>query len=328
MSNFSTELKFHREAIGGTLTTLNVSSAHVAAREVHIWQPDSETLGQDSQQPPEHGVIYMHDGQMAFNESETWNGGNWGINGTLTRLIKEREIPPTMVVAVNNGASKLRFPEYFPQKPLDYMSAEQHTHIDELRLEDKLVFGGNPIQSDNFLKFLVDELKPHIDQNYPVFTDPDHTMTLGSSMGGLISLYALCEYPHIFGSAACLSTHWQGAAYKEDTFITEAFFKYFDKHLPSPQTHQLYFDHGTVTLDKWYPPVQKEFDKIMIAHGYDEENWQTRNFEGADHSENAWKERAHIPLTFLLKSAFNKNRQQKDSEESFNKKAENEEGIT
>ena len=57
---------------------------------------------------------------------------------------------------------------------------------------------------------MVEELKPFIDNNYSVFSDKRNTAIMGSSMGGLISMYAVSEYPKVFGAAACMSTHWIG----------------------------------------------------------------------------------------------------------------------
>jgi hypothetical protein len=71
-------------------------------------------------------------------------------------------------------------------------------------------------------------------------------------------------------------------------------------NLPEAGTHRLYFDHGTETLDAFYPPLQAEADVIIRSKGYTEANWQTRAFTGAEHSEKAWAERLHIPLQFLF----------------------------
>ena len=65
---------------------------------------------------------------------------------------------------------------------------------------------GYVISSDNYLKFLVDELKPFIDKTYPSLTGRADTFIMGSSMGGLISVYAVAEYPEVYGGAACLSS--------------------------------------------------------------------------------------------------------------------------
>ncbi|WP_246327457.1 alpha/beta hydrolase [Candidatus Competibacter phosphatis] len=143
------------------------------------------------------------------------------------------------------------------------------------------------------MQFLVEELKPFIDARYPTLSDSAHTLVMGSSMGGLISLYALIEYPDVFGGAGCLSTHWPiGEEVLVDALGTA---------LPSAGRHRLYFDFGTETLDANYEPWQQRMDEWLRTASYREgRDWSTRKFEGAEHSERAWRERVPIPLAFLL----------------------------
>jgi enterochelin esterase-like enzyme len=119
-------------------------------------------------------------------------------------------------------------------------------------------------------------------------------------MGGLISLYAICEYPDVFGGAACLSTHWPGIFAVEGNPIPEAFLNYMRSHLPNPNSHTIYFDYGDQTLDALYPPLQQKVDEVMQEKGFDASNWKTQFFPGKDHSEKSWKERLAIPLQFLF----------------------------
>jgi len=120
-------------------------------------------------------------------------------------------------------------------------------------------------------------------------------------MGGLISLYAICEYPKIFGGAACLSTHWVGTFTSENNPIPNEFLKYLNKNLPSPTLHKIYSDCGEQTLDALYPDTQKKVDRIMVQKGYDNNSWFTGYFPGENHSEQAWNKRLNIPLEFLFK---------------------------
>ena len=147
---------------------------------------------------------------------------------------------------------------------------------------------------------MVKELKPFIDSKYPVYKDKDHTFIAGSSMGGLISMYAICEYPNVFGGAACMSTHWPGIFIKENNPVPDAFLNYLNSHLPNPKTHKIYFDYGDKTLDAMYQPYQQRVDSIMKSKGYNEKSWITKFFPGDDHSENSWHKRFYIPLEFLL----------------------------
>ena len=124
---------------------------------------------------------------------------------------------------------------------------------------------------------------------------------MGSSKGGLISMYAICEYPEIFGGAICMSTHWPGIFASESNPIPLAFQNYLKANLPNPKTHKIYFDFGTETLDKMYEPYQIKVDEIMKAKKYGKKNWQTLKFEGEDHSEKSWAKRLSIPLAFMLK---------------------------
>jgi hypothetical protein len=123
---------------------------------------------------------------------------------------------------------------------------------------------------------------------------------MGSSRGALISLYAIMEYPNIFGSAACLSSHWPIKYDMEDNPYPESLLTYMRDNLPDPASHRLYFDYGTATLDALYPPLQAKADGVMRAKGYADGNWQTLKFEGAEHSEKAWAERLHLPMQFLF----------------------------
>jgi len=113
-------------------------------------------------------------------------------------------------------------------------------------------------------------------------------------------MYAICEYPAVFGGAACLSTHWLGLFSVDNNPIPNAFLEYLKTHLPSPKNHKIYFDYGDQTLDALYAPFQKQADLIMEEKGFTAKNWQTKFFPGEDHSEKAWAKRLDVPFTFLL----------------------------
>jgi hypothetical protein len=269
-------------------------SKFVTARKIDIWLPENYTKNK------KYAVIYLHDGQMLFDSNTTWNKQEWGIDETLSKLMFEEKIKGCIVVGVWN-AGKYRHTDYFPQKPTQtFTKSETDSLYLSKRLNNSQIFTGK-INSDNYLKFLVNELKPFIDKTYSTHKNRENTIIGGASMGGLISIYALCEYPNVFGAAACLSTHWPGIfSVNENPFIP-AMKNYLIKNLPKPKTHKIYFDFGTETLDVMYEPLQIEIDRIMESKGYSKKNWLTQKFIGDDHSEKSWNKRFSIPALFLLK---------------------------
>ena len=272
----------------------NFKSQFVDARTIDVWLPDGYSSNQ------KYAVLYMHDGQMLFDATTTWNKQAWEVDQVAGRLIAEQKTQKFIVVGIWNNNEK-RHPEYFPQKPYETLTQiQKDTIVAQLQKagRTKAVFKPN---SDLYLKFLVTELKPFIDKTFATKPDVAHTSIAGSSMGGLISIYAICEYPEIFGGAVCISTHWPGTFSAVNNPIPNAFFNYLKNHLPNPKNHKIYFDNGDQTLDAMYPPLQKQVDIIMTQKEFSNKNWVTKFFPGKDHSEKSWAERLDIPLEFLMK---------------------------
>lgn len=268
-------------------------STFVTPRNIDVWLPE----GYDPSK--KYAVLYMHDGQMLFDSTQTWNKQAWDVDDVAARLLSTGKIKDLIIVGIWNGG-QTRHQDYFPQLPFEQMSAaEKDTVVAQLQsaVRTKEVF--RP-RSDNYLKFIVKELKPFIDKHYSVKTDRENTFIAGSSMGGLISLYALCEYPDVFGGAACLSTHWVGTFTLQNNPVPQAFINYLNHKLPRPNQHKIYFDCGDRTLDALYPPIQQQVDSLMAIKGFNDTHWITKYFPGDDHSEPSWQRRLHIPLTFLF----------------------------
>ncbi|MFZ4570140.1 MAG: alpha-amylase family glycosyl hydrolase [Bacteroidales bacterium] len=268
-------------------------SDFVTPRNIDIWLPDGYSPSK------KYAVLYMNDGQMLFDSSSTWNHQEWCVDETAGLLIKQKKIRDCIVVGVSNGG-QMRHSEYFPQKPFESLTLEQQQAVySSTRNKDQSLFAAD-VQSDLYLKFLVKELKPFIDSTFSTLPDPGNTFIAGSSMGGLISMYAICEYPKVFGGAACISTHWPGTWTTQNNPIPDAFMKYLSRHLPDPSTHKIYFDYGDQTLDSMYKSFQLQADAIMSSSGYTSESWMSREFKGENHSEKSWAKRLNIPLEFLL----------------------------
>lgn len=275
------------EANGKIIHIDSFPSKIIKPRPVDIWLPaDYDTLKQ-------YAVIYMHDAQMLFDSTKTWTKKEWQVDETMTRLLKEQKINDAIVVGIHNDG-KRRESEYFPEAALEYAPAEVKASV-----RNKL---GGDISGDEYLMFIVLELRPYIDSAFSIHNNQANTFMMGASMGGIISLYALCEYPRIFGGAGCISTHWPLIVPKWDTTYNLAanFIQYIDDNLPPPENHKIYFDHGTETLDSLYKPHQILVDSIMIKHSYTSSNWITKEFPGDEHSEEAWSKRLHQAIEFLI----------------------------
>jgi enterochelin esterase-like enzyme len=270
----------------GTVERLGqVPSKFVEPRLVDVWLPDDYTPAK------RYAVLYLQDGQALFDGATSMSKKGWHIDAAMDRLRREGRTRDTIVVGIWN-TNYSRHAEYFPQKVVPLIEEPTRTQFVQKGLE------GNP-RADNYLRFMVEELKPMIDRRYPTRTDASNTFIMGSSMGGIISLYAISEYPQVFGAAACLSTHWIGA-FESNTAIPLATFTYFRDHLPDPATHRIYMDRGTIELDALYP-VHQSFANVMLREkGYTDASFQTLVFEGAGHNEADWAKRLDTPLTFLL----------------------------
>jgi predicted alpha/beta superfamily hydrolase len=262
-------------------------------RRIDVWLPKNYT------KEKKYAVLYMQDGQMLFDSANTWNKQAWEIDKTITQLISDKEIKDCIIVGIWNGG-KVRHATYFPQKAFNLLSELDKKYIEEKNKNYKTDNEKFEPNSDNYLKFLVQELKPYIDFTYSTNKDIANTIIGGSSMGGLISLYAICEYPQVFGAAICMSTHWPGFSVIENNPVPKAFQNYLKTNLPDAINHKIYFDYGNKTLDESYAEHQTEVDKIMISKGFSPSNWMTKFFEGDDHSEKAWNKRVHFPLEFML----------------------------
>ncbi|MBN2639910.1 MAG: hypothetical protein JXR65_12580 [Bacteroidales bacterium] len=268
-------------------------SKYVTPRNVDIWLPDGYSPDK------KYDVLYMNDGQMLFDSTMTWNHQSWDVAQTVTRLMKEGKVHNFIVVGIWN-IPDLRFTNYFPEKPYALLTEQQRDSISDELQKSGAVNGVFQPNSDDYLKFIVNELKPYVDEHFSVYKDQAHTFIAGSSMGGLISWYAICEYPDVFGGAICMSTHWPGLFTLEDNPIPGVFLEYLRNHLPDPVHHKIYFDYGNKTLDALYGGIQKEADVVMKSTGYNSSDWITKYFPGDSHSERSWSRRLNIPIQFML----------------------------
>lgn len=130
-------------------------------------------------------------------------------------------------------------------------------------------------------------------------------------MGGLISLYIMCEYPDIVGGAACMSTHWvesisatadNGYTMSDDHVCAEAILNYFGENLPAPGEHILYLDEGDTQWDALYVKYNEQMTLLAEAKDYSENEGtlMVKYWKGSGHNEWYWQQHCSAPLEFLL----------------------------
>lgn len=155
------------------------------SRQIRIYLPPGYEQG-DRRYP----VLYMHDGQNLFDDVTSY-AGEWGVDETLNELAGQ-EGPELIVVGIDNGQER-RMNELSPWPNPEFGAAEGR----------------------EYMTFIVDVVKPFVDRSYRTLPGQEHTAIMGSSMGGLISHYALFEYPQVFSRAGVFSpSYW----YSDEVF--------------------------------------------------------------------------------------------------------------
>lgn len=155
-------------------------------RRIHVYLPPSYEKNPARRFP----VLYVHDGQNAFSSAgphAAFGWGNWELDKTVDRLIAEKKIEEIIMVAVD--CSNDRYKEY--RGPTNWTK------------------GGESESYERYEQFLIEELKPKIDQDYRTKPDAKNTGTIGSSMGGVVSLALGWQHPKTFGKIASLSGAFQ-----------------------------------------------------------------------------------------------------------------------
>ena len=149
-----------------------------AQRLVYLYLPeDWKTSGK------RYPVLYMFDGHNVFFDTHATYGKSWGMGEYMDENHKQM-----IIVAVEcNHEGHQRLSEY---SPVDFVFPDAGSVVG---------------QGKQYMEWLVNTLKPYIDANYPTMPEREHTSIAGSSMGGLMSLYAVCDYNHVFQKAACIS---------------------------------------------------------------------------------------------------------------------------
>tara|TARA_R110000868_G_scaffold117600_12_gene312400 strand:- start:20554 stop:21348 length:795 start_codon:yes stop_codon:yes gene_type:complete len=226
------------------------------ARDIFVYLPDGHEKNKVALP-----VIYMHDGQNLFDPTRAYMGQTWEVEKTLNRLIANKVIPPVIVVAIDNTSERLS--EYTPTIDRQY--------------------GGG--HADSYLQMITQHLIPKVEAT---FITNGMRALIGSSLGGLVSLYAIHKYPTMFSKVAALSP----SLWWDDKEILNILTN--SKFFPD----RLWIDGGS--LEENLPVHMKELEQLLQKK-LPKERYKIVIQTGGTHSEKFWAMRFPYVLHYLLR---------------------------
>jgi len=220
-------------------------------RTRRIWiyfPPDYETSGLN------YPVLYMHDGQNLFDATTAY-AGEWEVDETLNNFASQGKRVP-IVVGIDNGSERIA--EYTPFTNPQY--------------------GGG--DGDKYMQFIVETLKPNIDQHYRTLADRENTGIMGSSLGGLISHYGVLKYQNIFSKAGLFSpSYW----FSDKVWS-------FTHDMEKQQEMKIYQLCGTNEGGGDVVSNMKRMNDTLVSIGFDQDKIFNKVVEGGQHNEKLWRE--------------------------------------
>jgi predicted alpha/beta superfamily hydrolase len=228
------------------------------SRKLRIYLPP----GYDAHPQQRYPVLYMHDGQNLFDPKDAAYGAAWDIAQTMDRLIADGAITPAIVVGIDNTAD--RMPEYTPCCDPQY--------------------GGGKL--DAYMAFIVDTVKPWADANLRTLPGREHTAIMGSSLGGIASVYIAQRRPDVFSMAGGVSSSfwWNKGS--------------MTAKVPAPSKVRFYLDAGSDSDGLADTLAMRD---AMLAGGYRlNEDLMVYPADGAIHNERSWAARVARPLTWFF----------------------------
>lgn len=209
-------------------------------------------------------VLYMHDGQNLFEDSISF-AGEWGVDEVLDEL-SESENFNLIVIGIDNGGED---------------------RIHELTAWDHPRYG--KAEGKAYMSFVVDVVKPYIDENYKTKSDRANTAIMGSSLGGLISHYAIYAYPQVFSKAGIFSpSYWWGEGPFEQMETTDL-----------PDDTRLNFLVGAKEGESMVDGMNQMVERIL-SNGHPVDQLTSKvNAEG-EHNEKFWRSEFREAVLWLF----------------------------
>lgn len=283
-----------RASAGRKLEYREIAAQGLPPQRLTIWLPPGYDA--PAMRGRRFGVIYMQDGHNLFDLANSNFNKIWAADRAMEQVTRQGIAPYIIVGIWAPGAD--RFREYLPRPAYDAAPPALRTRMDAM--------ARGPVVSDRYLGWIVGVLKPWVDSRFRTLADRDHTAAIGSSMGGLMSCYAIVEHPETFGRAACMSSHWPAAdpstVSGHDPQAASVWTQYFGAHLGAPDGRRIWMDHGDATLDAYYAPYQQRIDEAFTGAGWRRNvDFRSEVFPGEAHDENAWASRLPEVLRWLLR---------------------------
>jgi predicted alpha/beta superfamily hydrolase len=238
-------------------------------RDILVYLPPGYRRARRQRYP----VLYLHDGQNVFDAATSFAGVEWGVDEAAERLTKRRLIEPLIIVAIPNTGNQ-RIHEYAPTRGVIETSAMR-----KKRSKGMLRSYG---------RFLVEELKPFIDQQYRTRPEAEWTGLGGSSFGGLATLTLGLWFPDVFRRLAVLSP----SIWWDDCVI----YRIVDQLKKKPPL-KIWLDTGT--NETGWERARELRDRLVEKGWRLDDDLEYVEAQGADHSERAWGERFEAVLRYL-----------------------------
>jgi predicted alpha/beta superfamily hydrolase len=234
------------------------------ARRVWLYLPPNYASARSKRYP----VLYLQDGQNVFDEATAFSG-EWGVDETLNQSVAAgQRNAECIVVAIDNGGDH-RLDEYSPWANAEYKK------------------GG---EGDQYTNFLALTLKPYIDAHYRTRPDAAHTAIAGSSMGGLIALYAGLKYPSLFGRVGVFSPAiW----FAKDSILA------YERRRPAPLASRFYFVAGPSESETMLP-LMTEARNGLLARGVKPSHLELKAPANGKHAEWFWRREFGPAYRWLL----------------------------
>jgi predicted alpha/beta superfamily hydrolase len=219
-------------------------------------------------------VLYLQDGQNVFDAATSFSSVEWGVDETAQRLIRKNLIEPLIIVAIANIGDD-RIHEYAPTRGVIDASAKRKKRSRGLGRQ--------------FGRFMIEELKPYIDDRYRTRREQEFTALGGSSLGGLLTLSLGLWFPNVFSKLIVMSP----SVWWDDQVIVKMVEK-----LESKPPLKIWLDTGT--QEPGWERARALRDALVEKGWRLHDDLQYMEIEGGDHSEAAWAARVDPALRFLF----------------------------